>query len=81
MRGAAVPALRAGPGAAHCLPAGWKPQRPQLLCRPGKRLTKISVLPPYEEESATSRVSRVGFVWFLYFLYDFLTFKGTQETR
>lgn len=39
VRGAALPALRAGPGAAHCLPVGWKPQSPQLLQRPGKRLT------------------------------------------
>lgn len=39
VRSAAVPALRAGPGAAHCLPAGWKPQSPQLLHWPGKRLT------------------------------------------
>lgn len=37
----------------------------------------VSVLPPYEEESAASRVSRVGFVWFFYSLYEFPTFKGT----
>lgn len=68
VRGAAVPALRAGPHAVHCLPDGWQPPRPQLLRWPGKRLTLTSVLPPCVEESSASRVSAVRFVWVFYWL-------------